>query len=540
MACSPIVKSFSLLVTACVLNLNFICYGQPVALSPTKDDVIFAGERIVLMCSLSNSRINDSVSMMIIDDNGFVIPSGRLNTASEYTEVTSKIFIQNTTAFNCAVTNWQGLDYNIDIIVKPLPSSLPYCSSNYTDGIIVGEVVNIKCCISPGKTLRWNADSDVFFEEIRDNAWTMTNTNYINVKPTITQNGTLFTCEAHEENHTDVCIIGPINVFETLTISIATDKASRERTLQAGGTSNYSCTSLPNSFVQWITPNGLVDSGIEFSVVGPTVMVTVLPNSTFTGNFVLICSGKLNGIIAQGNITLQIPNDATMTNASTNTPVLLTNSSGANILLLIVLYFTLIFLVIIFLLSFLICLKYKHIKQSPKVKEDSKVSTVSVVDYHGYDLPPCAKNAEHVPRGLEATNQNYERRLRTNIDQVPVRKEIRKIALDDGGLLSLHTNVTSRPPSQMCNDDEGVVFDDERFERNHDKKGQFTQLPKRSSALKQTTTSATKDYLTKVGDQSLSVKYDTEMIHFRHILIDEDELEDDDLDEADEYWENFL
>ncbi|PIK46463.1 hypothetical protein BSL78_16673 [Apostichopus japonicus] len=501
MAYSPIVKRFSLLVTACVLNLNFICYGQPVALSPTKDDVIFAGERIVLMCSLTNSRINDSVSMVIIDDNGFVIPSGRLNTASEYTEVTSKILIQNTTAFNCAVTDWQGLDYNIDIIVKPLPSSLPYCSSNYTDGIIVGEVVNIKCCISPGKTLRWHADSDVFFEEIRDNAWTMTNTNYINVKPSITQNGTLFTCEAHGENHIDVCIIGPI---------------------------------------KWITPNGLVDSGIEFSVVGPTVMVTVLPNSTFTGNFVLNCSGKLNGIIAQGNITLQIPNDVTMTNASTKTPVLLTNSPGANILLLIVLYVTLIFLVIIFLLSFLICLKYKHIKQSPKVKEDSKVSTVSVVDYHGYDLPPCAKNAEHVPRGLEATNQNYERRLRTKIDRVSVRKEIRKIALDDGGLLSLHTNVTSRPPSQMGNDDEGVVFDDERFERNHDKKGQFTKLPKRSSALKQTTTSATKDYLTKVGDQTLSSKYDTEMIHFRHILIDEDELEDDDLDEADEYWDNFL
>ncbi|PIK33216.1 hypothetical protein BSL78_29971 [Apostichopus japonicus] len=500
MAFSPIVKRFSLIVTACVLNLNSICYGQPVALSPTKDDVIFAGERIVLMCSLSNSRINDSVSMVIIDDNGFVIPSGRLNTASEYTEVTGKIFIQNTTTFNCAVTDWQGLDYNIDIIVKPLPSSLPYCSSNYTDGIIVGEVVNIKCCISPGKTLRWNADSDVFFEEIRDNAWTMTNTNYINVKPSITQNGTLFTCEAHEENHIDVCIIGPIKVFETLTISIATDKASRERTLQAGGTSNYSCTSLPNSFVQWITPNGLVDSGIEFSVVGPTVMVTVLSNSTFTGNFVLICSGILNGIIAQGNITLQIPNDATMTNASTKTPVLLTNSSGANILLLIVLYVTLIFLVIIFLLSCLICLKYKHIKQSPKVKEDSKVSTVSVVDYHVYDLPACAKMPNMylvvLKPPIRITNDASEL---ISIEYLLERKYERSLWMMAGYFrftpTSLHVLLRKCVTTMK-----GLSSTTRGLRETMIKRVNSPNF----SALKQTTTSATKDYLTKVGDQSLS------------------------------------
>ncbi|XP_071822177.1 uncharacterized protein [Apostichopus japonicus] len=289
------------------------CSAQTVSLVTRSNDIVLAGELISLRCTVSNTSPEDDITMVITNETGQQIPSGStgLDDATVYTEQTTSFIISTNQTFFCKVT-LVDFTTSTNLTISPLPIEQTYCTSNYTDGIIVGQTVTLKCYSSTSVvgSISWSSDSNTTFDEITDLVWTMTRYNRINVQSSVSQNGTVFTCERDgvaPVTDIDRCSIGPINVHEELIIFIdpivtATDPAI----LYPGQTKNYTCSSLPTSSVQWSTPKKLNDSGIELSVVGAMITVTVPSDSNFTGDVDLFCSGNILTERSTANLTLAI------------------------------------------------------------------------------------------------------------------------------------------------------------------------------------------------------------------------------------------
>ncbi|PIK46459.1 hypothetical protein BSL78_16669 [Apostichopus japonicus] len=290
------------------------CSAQTVSLFTRFNSIVLVGEEISLRCAVSDSKPEDDITMMITDETGQQITSGSagLDDATVYTEQTTSFIISTNQTFFCSVS-WVEFTATTNLTISPLPIENTYCTSNYTDGIIVGQTVTLTCYISASVLgfISWSSDSDMSFDERAAGlVRTMTRYNRINVEPSLSQNGSVFTCERDvvvQASDIDRCSVGPINVYEELIIFIdlvvnATDPAI----LYPGQTKNYTCSSLPTSSVQWTTPKELDDSYIELSVIGSKITVTVPSDSNFTGDVDLFCSGNILTERSTANLTLVI------------------------------------------------------------------------------------------------------------------------------------------------------------------------------------------------------------------------------------------
>ncbi|PIK46467.1 hypothetical protein BSL78_16677 [Apostichopus japonicus] len=227
------------------------------------------------------------------------------------------------------------------------------------------------------------------------NIRSMTMTNTINVEPSVSQNGTVFTCKRDgvaPVTDIDRCTVGPINVYEKLIVFIepivtTTDSAI----LYPGQTKNYTCSSLPTSSVEWSISEKLDDSGIEVSVIGSKITVTVPSDRNFTGDVDLFCSGDiLDQRVSKLNIGYQ------SMESTTKTPAIETES-----LLFIVIGASGGFLALTCTVLILccVCLKCKG-STSPTIKPDpGKQAPIPVPEY---DLAPFGSGERQaVPKADE-------------------------------------------------------------------------------------------------------------------------------------------
>ncbi|PIK46462.1 hypothetical protein BSL78_16672 [Apostichopus japonicus] len=359
------------------------CSAQTVSLFTTLNDIVLAGEAISLRCLVSDP--GDGITMVITDETGQQITSGSegLDDATVYTEQTTPFIISANQTFFCSVT-WVDFTASTNLTILALPIEPIYCTSNYTDGIIVGQTVTLTCYSSTSVvgSISWSSDNDITFDETTDILRLMTRSNSINVEPTVSQNGSVFTCERDgvaQVTDIDRCSIDPINVYEELIIFIdpvvtTTDQAI----LYPGQTKNYTCSSLPTSSVQWTTPNKLDDSGIEFSVVGSMITVHVTTNTTFRGDVRLVCFGNNFDQTAVAIITLAITRLESPTSPASTT---VSSKSPVNSFLVVSLVTVIGFL--LFTLSIMFVLLYRKRRQT---ESNSKpVANVTSSANVGYD-----------------------------------------------------------------------------------------------------------------------------------------------------------
>ncbi|PIK35694.1 hypothetical protein BSL78_27479 [Apostichopus japonicus] len=234
-----------------------------------------------------------------------------LDDATFYIEQTTSFIFSTNQTFFCSVT-WVDFTASTNLTILALPNEPTYCTTNYTDGIIVGQSVTLTCYsyASVFGFISWSSDNDITFDETRNHVRTMTQYNRIHVQPSVSQNGSVFTCERDgvaPVTDIDRCTVGPIYVYEELIIFIDPVVTTNDPAiLYPGQTKFYTCSSLPTSSVQWSIPEGLDISGIVISVDGSMMIVTVASDSSYEGVVTLNCYGTLLTESSMANLTLVI------------------------------------------------------------------------------------------------------------------------------------------------------------------------------------------------------------------------------------------
>ncbi|XP_071823229.1 uncharacterized protein [Apostichopus japonicus] len=311
-----------------LLVFESYCSAQTVSLFTRFNDIVLAGESISLRCSVSDSKPEDDIDMELTDETGQQITSASIGLDDDtfYTELTTPFIISTNHTFFCSVT-WVDFTASTNLTISPLPIEQTYCTTNYTDGIIVGQSVNLTCysSTSVAGSISWSANSDITFDETTGLVRLMTRYNSINVELSVSQNDSVFTCERDgvaPVTDIDRCTVGPINVYEELIIFIDPIVTTTDPEIfYPGQTKNYTCSSLPSSSVQWFIPEGLDITGIELSVVGSTITVRVTTDTTFIGDVRLNCSANILDQTAVASITLAIsPLGSPTTNSVSSKP----------------------------------------------------------------------------------------------------------------------------------------------------------------------------------------------------------------------------
>ncbi|XP_071822183.1 uncharacterized protein [Apostichopus japonicus] len=384
------------------------CSAQTVSLFTRLNDIVLAGESISLRCSVSDTKPEDDIIMEITNQTGQQITSGSagLDDATVYTELTTPFEISTNQTFFCSVT-WVDFTASTNLTISPLPIEQTYCTSNYTDGIIVGQTVTLTCYSSTSGVgfISWSSDSDITFDETIGLVRTMTQYNRINVKPSVSRNGSVFTCECDgvaPVTDIDRCTVGPIYVYEKLDIFIdpittTTDPAI----LYPGQANNYTCSSLPTSSVQWSIPKKLDDSGIEFSVVGSMITVRATTNTTFIGDVRLVCSGQILDQTAAANITLAIiPLELPTTPASNTVSSKPPGNQFPVVSLIPVIGF------LLFALSIILVLLYRKRRHTDSELNSKSIANVTSSVNVAYDY--CDINTDSVARTVTSRVIIYE------------------------------------------------------------------------------------------------------------------------------------
>lgn len=271
------------------------CVGQSVTLFTKSDLLVLQEEMVTLVCSVSDIPLNETLVVNITYENGTEIHSVPLINADAYKVQSIAITVVSNMTFSCAVS-WGDFSAVAHLSISPLSNDRNYCLSDYSNGVIMGQTFFLTCLSSLYKTrhLKWSSSgNETLTSEFGLNR-TSTLTNTIYVKSSEIQNGSVFTCElATPQNDKELCSVGPVYVYDELFVFINPANLTDPFVLSPGESKQYICSSVPISSLQWITPNGLSDSGIQFAVVASTVTVTVPSDSTFPGSFQLTCVGTL-------------------------------------------------------------------------------------------------------------------------------------------------------------------------------------------------------------------------------------------------------
>ncbi|XP_071822180.1 uncharacterized protein [Apostichopus japonicus] len=385
------------------------CSAQTVSLFTNFNDIVLAGEFISLQCSVSDSKPEDDITMVITDETGQELTSGSagLDDATVYTEQTAPYNISTNQTFFCDVI-WVDFTASTNLSISTLPIDQTYCTTNYTYGIIVGQTVTLTCYKSTSvlASISWSSDSDMIFDETTGFVRTMTRYNRINVQPSLSQNGTVFTCErdgvAPVAPDKDRCSVGPINVYEELIIFIdpiitTTDPA----VLYPGQAKIYTCSSLPTSSVQWSIPKKLEDSGIELSVVGSMITVRVTTNTTFIGDVRLNCSANILDHTTVASITLAIsPLELPTTPASNTVSSKPPGNQFPVVSLIPVIGF------LLFALSIILVLLYRKRRHTDSELNSKSIANVTSSVNVAYDY--CDINTDSVARTVTSRVIIYE------------------------------------------------------------------------------------------------------------------------------------
>lgn len=284
------------------------CVGQTVSFSTKSDDILLVGQNVRLLCSVTDTTDED-VTMVMTDEMGEQISSIQVLGRTDYTHQTENIKVTRNRTFFCNVT-WLNFQATVNLSILPLPSEPTHCFTNYTDGLFIGQVITSECYSTTAPTNRlimWISDSGIVFTQNRTTIRNSILSTRIDVQPSLGQNGTVFTCErADAQTDQDRCSVGPVYVYDKLTIFIYPAVDTDSFTLHSGESIQYNCSSSPSSDVKWITPERMEGSGIKFVVVGSVINVTVPSGNTFAGDFDLECVGSSLNHTSSAVITVSI------------------------------------------------------------------------------------------------------------------------------------------------------------------------------------------------------------------------------------------
>ncbi|PIK46466.1 hypothetical protein BSL78_16676 [Apostichopus japonicus] len=540
------------------------CSAQTVSLFTRFNDIVLAGESISLTCSVSNTipLPEDDITIMITDETGQELTSGSagLDNATVYTELTSPYKISTNQTFFCDVI-WVDFSASTNLSISTLPIERTHCTTNYTDGIIVGQTVTLTCYSSTSmvSSISWSSDSDITFDQTTDFVRTMTQYNRINVQPSLGQSGTVFTCKRTRMSQvTDIdrCTVGPINVYEKLNIFIHPIFTTNDPAiLYPGQAQNYTCSSLPTSSVQWSIPEGLNNSGVEVSIVGSTIIVTVASDSSYTGNVTLNCSGTILTESSIANLTLVInPMESKTSTPATEIVSLKPDEPKIESLLFIVIGASggLIAIVIVLILC-CVCLKCKGNTSSTIKPDPDKLAAIPVPEY---DLAPFGSGerqavpkadvTENKTHGNDPTAAEDGLEMYTVVGKSGNENEVQKRA--SGALLPPSSAKTETPVTSHQGqvnggfmESDGAHMEDQFVEEDYStiKKDRMSVIYTAPDKKRQDVVDNSQNEEIEETDTTPSYAVVNKS---RRIVIDEDMLddeddEDDDLHDDDVYWE---
>ncbi|KAJ8020084.1 hypothetical protein HOLleu_41931 [Holothuria leucospilota] len=364
--------------------------------APYGDDIAFEGETVTILCS--QAGLVDAANIHIYNKPGKEISAyGTFLNETHGIALATLTNILNNMTLYCNISGEKMASVKLSIFTIPRETS-PHCFSNYTNGLLEGDSVQMTCYNDAPYGV-WEASSGSDIEYFSSVTHTFTVKNVATVRPPAKENGTIYSCISTQPGRgSSSCSTGPMIVYRNIRVSFEPN-ADLSKVLSPGESRNFNCLSTPSSNIQWMgIPQ---NNGVVLDTDGSFLSVNVLSNSTFRGNINLLCVGEVNGVRDSTMLSLQIVSaslpaeSGAMDMMDITTPISTestkTSSSALNKMIILIILgaiggFLMIIIVFLFTVYFYGYIKIR--RTSTKAVKSVATPSKDALGNHDYALPP--------------------------------------------------------------------------------------------------------------------------------------------------------